>query len=345
MKSANPTSQWNELLGIAAISASDVWTVGYAYPDQYTPDQTLAEHWDGSHWTVVATQNVGYYGSELAAVSAVSSTDVWAVGSYLNVDNSSSTLIEHWDGKQWSIISSPNAGSNTYLIGVAALTSNNVWAIGDEIVSGAIDSLIEHWDGASWSVVSNPGSVVLIGLAAASPTNIWAVGSSQGPSSMHWDGTSWSVIPALNEGYNASLYGVAVDPNTGDAWSVGTYEYGDHARTLIESWNGEQWQIVTSPNVGAFDNVLKAVTAISVTNVWAVGYYISPKTTNRLALIEHWDGQKWRVVTSPIVGRQFSQHDNFLNASTQVPGTTQVWAAGYFISPPPYAYTLTDFYC
>lgn len=54
---------------------------------------------------------------------------------------------------------------------------------------------------------------------------------------------------------------------------------------------------MTSPNVSGASHVLNAVTAVSATDAWAVGYYQTP-TASR-ALVEHWNGVAWRLVGSP----------------------------------------------
>src|SRR5437899_949601 len=81
--------------------------------------------------------------------------DVWAV-EYLTKPNpgGTQTLIEHWDGSQWTMVSSPNPGSvRDELYGVAAISANDVWAVGDSFNGGNSNNLtlIEHWDGTSWS--------------------------------------------------------------------------------------------------------------------------------------------------------------------------------------------------
>jgi hypothetical protein len=68
----------DQFLGIAAVSASDVWVVGEDEPSN-TP-QTLIQHWDGASWSLVPSPNSAT-GGYLAAVAALSSTNVWAVGS------------------------------------------------------------------------------------------------------------------------------------------------------------------------------------------------------------------------------------------------------------------------
>ena len=57
-------------------------------------------------------------------------------------------LTIHWDGSSWTIV--PSASSGT-LNGVAAVASNDVWAVGS-IVVGSDQTLIEHWNGSQWQV-------------------------------------------------------------------------------------------------------------------------------------------------------------------------------------------------
>src|SRR5205807_7321134 len=93
--SPNVGASDNQLNGVSAINATDIWAVGY-----YTETgryQTLAEHWDGTAWQVVATSNLGSQSNYLQGVKAVSSNDVWAVGYYVT-NSVIQTLIEHWDG-------------------------------------------------------------------------------------------------------------------------------------------------------------------------------------------------------------------------------------------------------
>ena len=89
------------------------------------------EHWDGSAWSVVSSPNAGTSHNYLNGVAAVSANDVWAVGYYVNGSNVDQTLVEHWNGSAWSVVSSPNAGTgDNDLYGVAAVSATDVWAVG-----------------------------------------------------------------------------------------------------------------------------------------------------------------------------------------------------------------------
>src|SRR5204863_4068848 len=75
-----------------------------------------------------------------------SHNDVWAVGYFCcSGDEWGTGLIEHWDGNQWSISSSPRPPGNAlnYLEAVATISSDDVWAIGFYGTGGL--TLTEHY--------------------------------------------------------------------------------------------------------------------------------------------------------------------------------------------------------
>jgi hypothetical protein len=62
------------------------------------------------------------------------------------------------------------------------------------------------------------------------------------------------------------------------------------------------WGTVPSPNRGNRQNVLKGISTISASDIWAVGEYnpgVPPTETGRRTLTQHWDGSTWKVVASP----------------------------------------------
>jgi hypothetical protein len=333
------TGTSDQLNGIAAISTNDVWAVG-DFINNSNIEQTLIEHWDGSSWSIVASPNVGSSDNVLYGVAASSTTDVWAVGESGDPGNSpTQTLIEHWDGTSWSVVPSPNQGISDSLYGVAVVSASNVWAVG-YYVNNHEQPLIEQWNGTSWNVVASPKLGAdgggLQGITAVSASDIWAVGIhginqyTQDALTEHWNGKKWSVVSASSPSdYNQLLGVTAVATN--NVWAVG---YGDFisgpTEMLIEHWDGSSWSIV---DANVYNQTLSAVVAISANNIWAVGASDNPST-----LVEHWNGTNWSAVPSPAPG-SYSQ----LFGVARVPGTKQLWAAGYY-APSNVAQTLTEFY-
>ena len=78
----------NALTGIAAISASDIWAVGFGSTDVSTGvpvDKPELLHWDGTLWSSVAPPpNVGASDNLLQGVATTSGT-LWAAGTALGV--------------------------------------------------------------------------------------------------------------------------------------------------------------------------------------------------------------------------------------------------------------------
>src|SRR2546421_164903 len=191
----------------------------------------------------------------LNSVAAVSASDVWAVGSFSKSNNSFQTLIEHWNGIKWSVVSNPNPGSiSNGLDGIGAVSASDIWAVGiSSNTSNSFQTLIEHWNGSTWSIVKSPspgsGVVSLSDVAVVSTNNVWAAGSSNTSSTTlieHWNGTGWSVVKSPNPGSVDLLLGIAV-VSTNNIWAVGQ-SLAQIGQGLIEHWNGSTWSVVKSPN-------------------------------------------------------------------------------------------------
>jgi hypothetical protein len=195
--SPSPSSTANVLNGIAATGTSDIWAVGY---QNGSASQPLIEHWNGSAWSVVPSP-ARPAGSVLNAVTAISATDAWAVGTQPQpTTHATLTLVEHWNGTSWSVVPSPNLsttyGSSNVLRGVAAVTSNDVWAVGMDQNQNTNyhqhRTLTLHWNGVSWSVVASPtpGATGELSAVAATPTGrLWGAGLDSQYNVNIYDGT------------------------------------------------------------------------------------------------------------------------------------------------------------
>ncbi|HYP39427.1 MAG TPA: S-layer homology domain-containing protein [Chloroflexia bacterium] len=133
----------SSLNGIEAIAPDDAWAVGYYSTDGFDYF-TLTLHWNGTAWSHVPSPNGSDVDNTLAGVSAASSSDVWAVGYYFNRDlNVYETIILRWNGSAWTRVANPNSQTDyNTLGGVAAVWSNDVWAVG---YAGDGNTLVERY--------------------------------------------------------------------------------------------------------------------------------------------------------------------------------------------------------
>ena len=152
----------------------------------------------GGDWQVIASPNGTKQVNELHGVSAVSDSDVWAVGVSYNTERTLSTsLIEHWNGTQWTVVPSPNPSSTLNVLNaVAAVSANNVWAVGIA-PTGSNPILIIHWNGSVWSVVPNPPSNMPLNNLAALAVVVTRGEERRRPAQVvHQAGCSILVVPA-----------------------------------------------------------------------------------------------------------------------------------------------------
>jgi len=349
---SSATFATNALGGASCSSAKACLAVGY-YSNSVGL-KTLAEAWNGTAWRILTTPNpAGATDSELAGVSCSSAKACIAVG-----NNGYKTLAEAWNGTKWRILATPNptllggrfGGLDMDLLtGVSAVSATDAWAVGGRSTSsGRIgDTLIEHWNGKRWSVVASPNPVgftpantafnVLSGVSCSSAKACIAVGN-WGTSLSHlkplaevWNGTSWRIMttpsPAARGG--DLLNGVSMlSPK--DAWAVGGrgLVVGTTTSTLIEHWNGHRWAVTTSPNPLVAGNGLSGVVAVSARNIWAVGTIGLNNRVQPLAV--HWNGTGWTRVSTPK-----PKGYNSLAGVARIPGTPGLWAVGATTLPEP----------
>ena len=188
-------------------------------------------------------------------------------------------MIQHFDGRNWSIYTIPDGGPHvafSTLNGVTALDAGTVWAAGyREDDTGNRRPLIvlsdcaNAGDSCSWGEVPGPtlNQAWLNSISAPdSNQNIWAVGS-------------------------------RYDPDT------------DKYVALIENWDGANWTSVdlsscAGCNLGSVTNELHSVWYSSQGDVWAAGEYRSTSPSGSGSLMLHWSNNAWSRVVVPNPGAQ-----------------------------------------
>lgn len=172
---------------VTALAADDAWAVG-SRPDRrpgYRSSKPYIAHWDGSSWSSVSIPRQQTPG-RLAAVSAVSPSDIWAVGA--TGSRPSSPYALHYDGSSWTTVTVPGASKGSGLSGVTAIATGDVWAVGNKVGNlrdgfAVLRCFTEHWDGSQWSIVKSPNDSRhdnFLVAAAASGGRVWAFGGDGG---------------------------------------------------------------------------------------------------------------------------------------------------------------------
>ncbi len=106
-------------------------------------------------WHVVPSPNSPQTYNVLNGVVALSADNVWAVGEDFSYPAPNQALIEHWNGKKWSIVPSPAIDSSGQLNGITRIPgTKELWAVGTQFSSAnGPQTLIERWNGTRWKVV------------------------------------------------------------------------------------------------------------------------------------------------------------------------------------------------
>ena len=299
VRTPNTGPNFNSFYGLTAKDGY-AWAVGEHLNAAYQ-DRALLEVWNGKQWSIANTPDPGSLRDMLFGASAVSKSDVWAVGNQESADGIFGTLVEHWNGHTWSVANTPDPGSTGNMFyAVDAVSADNVWAVGQQLSAhGPDQGLVEHWNGQKWSVVPLPFSasaLVLLDGVTVSGGQVFVAGEADSPvgGGQPWiycyDHGKWSVasLPKLPDGSNwGNLYSMAVAQ--GSVWAVGTFvdPATDNNDVLVLRGTGGKWTIDNAPNAGGsgFSDIPGGITAIDG-QLWMAGMYTTA-SSNEIPLIEH----------------------------------------------------------
>ena len=191
---------------VVAVTSTDVWVAG---PGLSMEGRPTVRHWDGAGWSAIRAP----FGPHDPAfvLAATSPTDAWAVGGIL-VRGHVKPISAHWDGHTWMIASTPEQNSDSALVDVQAVSSTNVWALGQSY----------------YTKVTHPASCTpCTEVGSTFPIAIYE----------HWNGQRWSLAPTSSprmmfEGSQS----ITVAPD-GSAWAAG----GCYWQDVVTHWNGHSW--------------------------------------------------------------------------------------------------------
>ncbi len=189
-----------------------------------------------------------------------------------------------------------------------------------------------------WTNVPSPGVGAegrLTAVTALSTTDAWSVGQYEGADSLqrtlfeHWDGSQWKFVPSPNPGTQYNILQGVAGASANDVWAVGYQSSAsDVTQALIEHWNGSSWNVIPAPDLGKDNGQLNGVAAVTASDAWAVGASTtsSPGVAPvQHALVEHWNGSAWSVVS--LAPPQTGTPSSLLNAVAAL-SSSDVWVAG-----------------
>lgn len=193
---------------------------------------------------------------------------------------------------------------------------------------------------------------VLTSVSGRSPHDVWAVGydsardGGQRSLILHWNGSKWmNRSPGLVQGSQSQSLQAVTEATARNIWAVGNYDpRGANPLTapLIEHWTGSSWsQSFTPVSTATYlpANEIYGMTKVGPTDLWIVGKQDRGRTLD--ALIEHWSGEAWRIVSNPAPRHNTAQLFSISGADGNI------WAVGMHASgwgglQSPHSYPLVE---
>ncbi|HMA32876.1 MAG TPA: hypothetical protein VKY74_00240, partial [Chloroflexia bacterium] len=187
---------------------------------------------------------------DLFAISAVSTTEIWAAGPY--------GQLLHYTNGIWTAVNPPNMrGAATWDVMMLSLTGGWI-AAGDHAF---------RYDGTAWTEQSTGlgANLTISRLAGTALDDIWAIGGPADASDVvHWDGTSWRAVAPV---VSATVDLTAINMLTAqDGWAVG-YDQASPTAVVLH-YDGTAWRLIPPPP-GA--SALYSVGSAAPGDVWARG--------------------------------------------------------------------------
>lgn len=237
------------LEGVSCASATSCTAVGSDYLTT-GGEQPLAEHWDGTSWTLEHVPLPASASGQLAAVSCASATSCTAIGGY-GTPSAGGLMAEHWDGTSWSFEHVPlPALSDGQLLGVSCPTAMDCIAVGES--GGSTSPLAEQWNGSRWTIQTMPrpagNNITLTGVSCTQPAACTAVGYTsngalqQTAAVERWNGTRWAI---QNDAAPAQTILFGVSCSSAQACTAVGEDVSPTA--VAEHWDGTSWTLQPTP--------------------------------------------------------------------------------------------------
>jgi hypothetical protein len=217
------------LQGVSCPTANRCVAVGVYYrpAGRYTVPLTLAEHWDGSNWTVKPTPSPS--GDVFVRGVSCSSADACTAVGHLTNGGPEVPLAVRWNGSAWLLQSTPTAPGTvaSRLEGVSCPTQLLCTAVGTTQTSTTSKALVERWSAGAWAVQPSPspssGPSQLLGVSCPTASLCTAVGlystspiGNETTLAERWNGSKWMGEPMRTPagGLGGRSWGVSCPTDT-----------------------------------------------------------------------------------------------------------------------------------
>jgi hypothetical protein len=291
------------LTAVSCSSADSCMAVGVRGADSGY-NATLADIWNGIAWKSESTlEPAGAYNASLDGVSCSKRDSCIAVGFADTESSGLQPLSELWNGKAWSMLSTPNPG-NSGFDGVSCTSTTFCIAVG---LDYSLGDFSEEWNGKHWAELTTPNPIDdantwLQAVSCTSEKFCTTAGSFANSSDVWvsfaetWNGKTWSIkdMPDPSGAAQTYLNGISC-PTTKTCVAVGWYTTSSEiSQSMTEVWNGGTWT-VEAPQMPADDTyawVLYGVSCTAADSCYAAGAWNSG-SGDQWPLVEKWNGMSW----------------------------------------------------
>jgi hypothetical protein len=297
-----------EFSDVACPVAGDCWATANIEVGESNTGQVF--HFDGREWERVPTPGKAL---TLYGIACPARSSCWAAGAGASGEEAISTLVEHYDGKSWSVEESPSAAGfpESGLSGIACPSANECWAAGDgedfsqEPTAGEL--LLLHYTEGAWSRVPAPspqeeeqtGDGALLACGSVSQCILLANFGSEGGRGNEqagdvFDGSSWqslSVPPGI-------LFQAATCPAEDDCIAIGGPRFDGPMSAYRFDGRGWSQPEPLPSSAGAEPVSWYAVTCLGRSECWAAGGQPIAGATFP-AVVAHFQKGSWELPPQP----------------------------------------------
>ena len=208
----------SRLSGLAVLAPNNVWVA------DSTDYLKGSWHFNGTSWQLVRAPII------IDKLRALSATDIWAEGLFINSSGFAQPQVARWNGSSWLPVPIPNipsADGQPYglLSAIAAASDTDVWAGGYvTTTTGALRPFAIHWNGKLWTRKDPAGPSQLSFITPDGQGGAWAGDNDALGGTgilVHYANGVWTkvTVPGRN-GAVSHIGQVAVVPRSTSAWAA-----------------------------------------------------------------------------------------------------------------------------